>query len=269
MKIIFRNLLFSLGLTFPFQACQQDPTPEIPITQAAEFQFIGFEHNEKLQDTFEFLVANQNSMGRKSMLSNKKAVEQFLIAEQESNTKYPASMIAIGVAYTKQLFVSSKHQFARQQVYPESLELGEKVKLYLGKLNVILSVEAFGDPSVHQEIKVLEETIALEKDLSDRELVLLYSATSIASHSYTYWSENYENWEQLGPSGTLQQSYKTGPAGNIVKADVAGAVAGAVGALAVNVVVGPGQVAYAGAIVGGAATGSVYQGVIEFLDWVW
>lgn len=269
MKIIFRNLLFFLGLTFPFQACQQDPTPEIPIIQAAEFQFIGVEHNEKLQDTFEFLVANQNSMGRKSMLSNKKAVEQFLIAEQESNTKYPASMIAIGVAYTKQLFVSSKHQFARQQVYPESLELGKKVKLYLEKLNVILSVEAFGDPSVHQEIKVLEETIALEKDLSDRELVLLYSATSIASHSYTYWSENYENWEQLGPSGTLQQSYKTGPAGNIVKADVAGAVAGAVGALAVNVVIGPGQVAYAGAIVGGAATGSVYQGVIEFLDWVW
>ena len=41
------------------------------------------------------------------------------------------------------------------------------------------------------------------------------------------------------------------------------------GALAVNVVIGPGQVAYAGAIVGGAATGSVYQGVIEFLDWVW
>lgn len=269
MKIIFRNLLFFLGLTFPFQACQQGPTPEIPIIQAAEFQFIGVEHNEKLQDTFEFLVANQNSMGRKSMLSNKKAVEQFLIAEQESNTKYPASMIAIGVAYTKQLFVSSKHQFARQQVYPESLELGKKVKLYLEKLNVILSVEAFGDPSVHQEIKVLEETIALEKDLSDRELVLLYSATSIASHSYTYWSENYENWEQLGPSGTLQQSYKTGPAGNIVKADVAGAVAGAVGALAVNVVIGPGQVAYAGAIVGGAATGSVYQGVIEFLDWVW
>jgi hypothetical protein len=63
------------------------------------------------------------------------------------------------------------------------LELGEKVKLYLGKLNVILSVEAFGDLSVHQEINVLEETIALENDLSDPELVLLYSATSVAKHS--------------------------------------------------------------------------------------
>ena len=269
MKITFRNFLFFLGLTFPFQACQQDPAPEIPTIQAAELEFIGVEHNEKLQDTFEFLVANQNSMGRKSMLSNKKALEQFLIAEQESNTKYPASMNAIGVAYTKQLFVSSKHQSARQQIYPESLELGEKVKLYLGKLNVILSVEAFGDLSVHQEINVLEETIALENDLSDPELVLLYSATSVAKHSYTYWSENYKNWEQLGPNWTSQHSFKTGPAGNIVKADVAGAVAGAVGALAVNVAVGPGQVAYAGAIVGGAATGSVYQGVIEFLDWVW
>ena len=269
MQTTFRNFLFFLGLTFPFQACHQDPAPEIPIIQAAELQFIGIEHNEKLQDAFEFLVANQNSMGRKSMVSNKQAVEQFLIAEQESNTKYPASMNAIGVAYTKQLFVSSKHQFTRQQVYPESLELGEKVKSYLGKLNAILSVEAFGDPSVHQGIKILEETIALEKDLSDRELVLLYSATSIASHSYTYWSENYENWEQLGPGGTSQQSYKTGPAGNIVKADVAGGVAGAAGAWAVNAFVGPGQVAYGGAIVGGAVTGSVYQGIVEFLDWAW
>jgi hypothetical protein len=269
MKTTFRNFLIFLGLTFPFQACHQDPAPEIPTIQAVELEFIGVEHNEKLQDTFQFLVANQNSMGHKSMLSNKQAVEQFLISEQESNTKYPANMNAIGIAYTKQLFASSKKQFTRQQVYFEGFELGEKVKIYLGKLNSILSVETFGDIRVPQEIKVLEETIALENDLSDRELVLLYSATSVARHSYTYWSENYENWAQLGPNWTSQHSYKTGPAGNIVKADVAGAVAGAVGALAVNVIVGPGQVAYAGAIVGGAATGSVYQGVIEFLDWVW
>lgn len=259
MKISFRNLLFFLGLTFPIQACHQDPAPKIPPIQAAELEFIGVEHNEKLNDTFQFLVANQNSMGHKSPIANKQVLENFLIAQIEANTQYPANMNAIGVAYTKQLFVSSKHQFARQQIYSENLELGEKVKLYLGKLNIILSVEAFGDLSVHQEIKVLEETIALENNLSDREFVLLYSATSVAKHSYAYWSENYENWEQLGPNWTSQHSFKTGPAGNIVKADVAGAVAGAVGALAVNVVVGPGQAAYAGAIVGGAATGSVIK----------
>ncbi len=267
MQTTFRNFLFFLGLTFPFQACYQDPAPEIPTIQAHELELIGVEHNEKLQDTFEFLLANQNSLGRKSPIANKQVLEDFLIAQIESNTQYPANMNAIGVAYTKRLFVTSKS--ARQQVYPDSLELGEKVKLYLEKLNTILSVEAFGDSRIHQEIKVLEETIALEKDLSERELVLLYSATSIASHSYTYWSENYENWEQLGPGGTSQQSYKTGPAGNIVKADVAGGVAGAAGAWAVNAFVGPGQVAYGGAILGGAVSGSVFQGVYEFLDWAW
>jgi hypothetical protein len=270
MKTTFRNFLFFLGLTFPFQACHQDHAPEIPVIQAAELEFIGIEHNEKLQDTFEFLVANQNSMGRKSILSNKQAVEQFLISAQESNSKYPASMNAIGVAYTKQLFASSNQQFARQEVYFEDFELGDRVRIYLEKLNSILSVQTFGDTRVVQEIKVLEETIALENSLSDRELVLLYSATSVARHSYTYWSENHENWAQLGPNWTSQHySYKTGPAGNIVKADVAGAVAGAVGAWAVNVVVGPGQVAYGGAILGGAVSGSVFQGVIEFLDWAW
>ena len=57
MKTTFRNFLFLLGLTFPFQACHQDPAPEIPTIQAAELEFIGVEHNEKLQDAFQFLVA--------------------------------------------------------------------------------------------------------------------------------------------------------------------------------------------------------------------
>lgn len=267
MKTTFRNLLFLLGLTFPFHACHQDPTPVIPRIQAAELEFIGVEHNEKLQDAFEFLVANKNSIGHKSPFANKQVLENFLIAQIEANTQYPAEMNAIGVAYTKQLFVSSKS--ARQQVYSESLDLGENVKPYLEKLTNILSVEAFGDSRIHLEIKVLEETIALEKGLSDRELVLLYSATSIARHSYTYWSENYQNWAHLGPNWTSQHAYKTGPAGNIVKADVAGAVAGAAGAWVVNAVIGPGQVAYGGAILGGAVSGSVFQGVYEFLDWAW
>jgi hypothetical protein len=269
MKTTFRNFLFFLGLTFPFQACHQDPAPEIPTIQAAEFEFIGVEHNKKLQDTFEFLVANQNSIGHKSPVANKQVLENFLIAQIESNTQYPANMNSIGVAYTKQLFASSNQQFARQEARFEDFELGERVRIYLEKLNSILSVETFGDTRVAQEIGVLEETIALENDLSDRELVLLYAATSVARHSYSYWFENHENWAQLGPNWTAQHSYKTGPAGNIVKADVAGAVAGAVGAWAVNVVVGPGQVAYGGAILGGAVSGSVFQGVIEFLDWAW
>ena len=269
MKTTFRNFLFLLGLTFPFQACHQDPAPEIPTIQAAELEFIGVEHNEKLQDAFEFLLANQNSLGHKSPIANKQVLENFLIAQIEGNTQYPANMNAIGVAYTKQLFASSNKQFARQEEYFEGFELGENVKFYLGELNSILSVENFGDTRVAQEIRVLEETIALQNDLSDRELVLLYSATSVARHSYAYWSENHENWAQLGPDWTSQQNYKTGPAGNIVKADVAGAVAGAAGAWVVNAVIGPGQVAYGGAILGGAVSGSVFQGVYEFLDWAW
>lgn len=271
MKTTFRNVLFLLAMTFSFQACEQDPAlaPVTPTIQAAEVAFVGFEHNQMLQEAFEFLEENKSSMGRKSMVANKTSLENFLISRIEGNTKYSASMNAIGVAYTKQIFATSKQKFARHQVYSESLELGDKVKFFLNKLDTILSVEAFDDPGVAQEITVLEEAIALESDLSDRELILLYSATSVARHSYAYWTENHENWAQLGPNWTSQQAYKTGPAGNIVKADVAGAVAGAAGAWVVNVVIGPGQVAYGGAILGGAVSGSVFQGVYEFLDWAW
>lgn len=41
MKTTFRNFLFFLGLTFPFQASHQDPTPLAPVVQVHEVDFVG------------------------------------------------------------------------------------------------------------------------------------------------------------------------------------------------------------------------------------
>jgi hypothetical protein len=41
MKITFRNFLFFLGLTFPFQATHQDPTSFAPVVQVHEVEFVG------------------------------------------------------------------------------------------------------------------------------------------------------------------------------------------------------------------------------------
>ncbi len=41
MKTTFRNLLFFLGFTFPFQASHQDATPLAPVVQVHEVEFVG------------------------------------------------------------------------------------------------------------------------------------------------------------------------------------------------------------------------------------
>jgi hypothetical protein len=41
MKTTFRNFLFFLGLTFPFQASHQDPKSLAPIVQVHEVDFVG------------------------------------------------------------------------------------------------------------------------------------------------------------------------------------------------------------------------------------
>lgn len=57
--------------------------------------------------------------------------------------------------------------------------------------------------------------------------------------------------------------------GDIAIADVAGAVGAAAGAWVVNVLPGPGQIAYGSAIIAGGVGASVAEGVKKLLDWIW
>jgi hypothetical protein len=268
MKTIFKIILLVLALSFSFQSCQNDQSSLTQRTNAKQLEFIGVEHNNMLNDAYLFLSTSKSSMAGRSNTSNKAALEQFLIAKIKGNVKYPESSNKVGINYVKEIFANSSQKLGRLS-YSNNYELGEREKMFLDKLDEILSVSEFNNPSVIEEIKNLEKDIENENNLTEEKLVILFSATSIAKYSYTYWSQNIEKWEQLGKDESKNINAKTGPAGNIAKADVAGGVAGAVGALAVNVIVGPGQVAYGGAIVGGAVTGSVYQAVAELLDWIW
>ncbi len=68
----------------------------------------------------------------------------------------------------------------------------------------------------------------------------------MARYSFKYWAENSKKWSELSAKPTTMST-----GGDIAKADVAGAIGGAAGAWAVNVIPGAGQLTYGTAIISG------------------
>ena len=120
-----------------------------------------------------------------------------------------------------------------------------------------------------QNINILEEEAYYDSKLTNDDLLILFPATSVAKHSIKYWNDHYDNWDNVlnGTTGTPVARTKPGRAiANIAVADVGGAIGGALGAWAVNVWVGPGQVAYAGAIIGTAVAASTAVAVNHLVE---
>jgi len=79
--------------------------------------------------------------------------------------------------------------------------------------------------------------------------------------------KTFKFWIALADVSKTGNNFRSSPVGNVVKGDVAGAIGGAAGAWAVNVIPGAGQVAFGGAIVGAGVAGSVGVAVYEVFDY--
>ncbi len=90
----------------------------------------------------------------------------------------------------------------------------------------------------------LEKTIENEKKLNYKEKVILLSFLIVNRFSYNYWLKNKDKWMVI-----LNKNNHKGCCDGIAAADGYGAAAGALGALAVNIIPGGGQIAYCGAII--------------------
>lgn len=229
------------------------------LITAKELEFVGKDHNAILDKTYAFLKNNPQNQ-------NKARLEEFLINDTKSNTRYSQKSNDIGIERIKEEFNSTSS--ASKSLYSKKTadDLGVAEELYLDKLNVILSNVGFNDNNVFLNISKLEKEIEADEQLDDKQLITLFSATQTARYSYTYWSENYNKWAALA-NNTSNKQAKTMKGKDVVKADVAGAVGAAAATWVANAVPGAGQVAYGSAIVAGAAATSVGQAVLELLDW--
>lgn len=296
-KINYLILLLVFGI---FHSCNEENSVTGESTKevinAKKMEFTGIEHNQMLEEVYQFLKSNSRVSTRAKSSSDRVVdLKEFLINKISSNTKYADKSNEMAVNYIKAVFSSSDNFSSSNKVLTRGSSvndysnlLSEKENVYLEKLDKILTNVSLKDSNIVSRIVELEKCIESNNKLSNRELTTLLSATSTAKYSYNYWSENIEKWKDLRSKNALaEKSIKTrsdkkdgsnskserdgdqsSVAGDIIKADVGGAVGGAVGAAVVNVIPGAGQVAYGSAIIGGAVAGSVGTGVVKLLDWL-
>ena len=139
----------------------------------------------------------------------------------------------------------------------------EKQRKLLQECDNILGT---GELSLLEIIEGLKGIQLKAKDLPIEEQSLVLSATEVGKQSAIYWSENLDAWDEALNGTENKQTKGWFSFGDVVKADLGGAVSGAVGAAVLNVALGPGTVAYGAAILSTAATCSSYTAVVQILD---
>lgn len=222
-------------------------------TKPSDLENVGIQHN-KMLDTF------YNHLKRNNIQKNVGVEVKNVSIEYLSQLQgYSDEDIKLGIEIISK-FVE-KPTFYQDRLYTEKEagEISEKAKVYLDSLNSLIN-NSFDD-NFDENVLELENNI-VKAELSEKDLTVLFSATNVAKYSVKYWKENYSKWETLS-FVTSNKLAKGGPGGRIAGADVAGAVGAAVTTWIVNAAPGAGQVAYGAAIAGGAAGGSVAQGIME------
>lgn len=230
-----------------------------PRIQASEMAFVGIGHNELMDDLFDaYILSGVSADGSKEF------TRTFLIEAANSDPSTAPHVKEAGVQNINDFF-DAPAPLDFDNFYSSSLAsdwLSPQDKMYLDNLFSLVSIEGIAASDLSVEIGVLESTISADLSLTNDDLFVLFAATQIARHSYDYWENNRNKWEDAGHPAALM----TG--GDLAKGDIAGGVGAGVGAVVVNVVPGAGQVAYGGAILGGAVAGTAAVAVYAFFDWM-
>lgn len=279
----------------------QVTTQEIKNIQLnpSDFKIIGKEHNRILELTFVSLekeLLSDNGSAKIMSKNGKYYSSKFSTIDEvlkyaksvikkdisKNKSKYSKSDIVqksinVSLNSVDEVFEMKTPLMEDGKLYNKTLEseLTSKVRFYLSSLNNILIDEDNSLGSLKERIHILETAIS-QANLNASEQAILYTATNTASSSLSYWNENYNNWVDTlplsidgfppRPEGTLNGGNKVSVWKNVGKADIAGAIAGAVGAAVLNIAPGPGQVAYGSAIISGAASASIYEGVMSVFN---
>lgn len=227
--------------------------------RSADLEFVGIKHNQMLDRFYNKAVAERWTA------ADKQEATDFLISEITRECQSSAEATMARDHITQRMATPSTIAEPSSTIFAPGLP--EKVKVHLRALDNISYNGGNNLANFHRQVVALENNIDRDAALNNKDLLVLYTATNVAKYSATYWAGNRDRWVNYGGTNPPPVAAKMGPGGRIGGMDVAGAVGAAAGAAAVNIVIGPGQVAYGGAILGGAVAGSVGQAVYEVWDW--
>ena len=267
-SILFISLIF---LSITFFACSEESNTDSELLSLNEFKKLAQDHNKAMNHVLNGLKNNDISFDK-----NKSNIDDLINSELNSfySNKYKTSK-EIAVEYSekgvKKFFYdksvteknSSNSLSPIQAVideYSESLS-GEVIEL-LNQLEISLNNAPNHFDATINQINSIEDTA--QNELTEIEAQIILAGAEIGKASLEYWKDNIDEWQQVLSSGGNNRSTKGWFSwSDVAGADVAGAVGAAVGAAVVNVIAGPGTVAYGAAIVGGAAGGSAASAVSQ------
>ena len=274
MKYILKNM-FLITISAIFITCDKEYVNDkdnFNLLSMEEIQMFGIQHSEALDYMLEGLKLN-----RASSLESSEQMEMLINQE-------------LGVFYEK-LFSSSQeilvvNDYSRNEVSKHFNRAKTKNYTQLSDISPIeITIEENDGSLSLEQIRLLREldlalasnnsniveTLAKPENiqlkatfLPEIEAQIILIGVEIGISSLSYWNENLGEWEKVlngsNNSGRVEGWFS---ASEVVGADVAGAVGGAVAALAINLIPGPGQVAYGAAIIGGAVGASVADAVLQ------
>lgn len=256
----------------------EESPSEFPILEMSEIRELGTKHNEALGKVLFDLEQNKVSQFQDaSKIQNviNSSLNSYYQSAFDEKINHESATDYSSTELSKHLQFNSDAQSMKSS-NSEGLNPIEKIINenedhlttgqieYLTKLNDVLLQSASNVDGAIDELEDIQNSV--QHDLSDEEAQVILIGAEVGKASLAYWDENLDNWQevlnntsegdQLRAKGWFNWSELSG-------SDVAGAVAGAVGAAAVNVIPGAGQVGYGGAVVGGAAAGSVGNAVSQ------
>lgn len=270
LKYIFALLVAFLGILYACKRNNLEVTETHKQFKPENFAQIGKDHNAKLDAVYKALVNKLSSKGVGSKFTESMTREQALeIGEQtilddiNLQTSLPIAIRDSAINLVSRTF-DGVPLMENDKIYTQALanELSVPAKSILDRLGTLIKGPDSALAVINNDISLLEAE-AQTLNLTEYEQLIVYSATNVARYSCAYWVENADLWEQLTQANPLSRSF-WGWLKSVAVGDVAGGAAGAAGAWATNVVVGPGTVAYGGAIAAGAAGGSVYNAIAYF-----
>lgn len=228
--------------------------------RALDFNNVGEQHNVKLDEAYDYLVAESvNNNDKKDFIEDLDYYFLDLLPKMEHGHNF-TDFIKNKNFVTFQGF--NHYTFLNTELTSNSNIVLSNLDYYLSELELLI------DNSLISEISELESTIFEDESISNEELFVFYNISSVSKHSMRYWKENGKKWGDLVSEYTTNSwPPKDGWSGRVLKQDAMGAGAGAVYAWWVNGVPGAGQILYGTAIGATSASFSAASLIDEVWPW--
>ena len=277
LKKSFYTLLSLIAISFFVSifitSCQKD----VMLNKDNQFNYekVGIQHNQGLDFVYNYLSEqklNGNLKNAKNILSiSEQGTYKFLQENNlitDNNVDIAIKEASVPFAIYKSNLQNNLKSGNLEKLWPDNVDslLTNIQKQYLNKLDNIININQGNLDAMLINIEKLE--VNIKENVSTDNQPILLSSCAIARHSFQYWHDNIDKWNEL-LSNTSLKSIKSFSWGEVGKNDVAygvgGGVAGAIvgGSVSVGVLTIPG---WAAGAIGGAVGGSIGNAILQLWD---